>query len=281
MPSAPIQKQRYLGMRLALIYLTCLFVASFLAPLILHQNFDNQQIHQRLLAPSATHLFGTDALGRDLFARTLAGAQISIIVGVASALISLILGLTLGSLAGIYGSWVDFILIQFIDGFYIFPPLFMAMLVTLFMGHNLFAVIVSLSVTSWMGLARLVRGQILLIKEATYFEAAQSLGCSPFRLILKHLLPNLRGPLIVALSFQVPSNILTESFLSFLGLGLQPPLSSWGVLVQQGWKASSSYPYLLLMPGIVIFFSLFSFNVLGDGLRDKYDNNHQSFSNTT
>ncbi len=256
---------------LSLAFLLLLTLATLCAPLLTRYSFEEQQISQRLSPPSFLHPMGTDLLGRDLYSRILYGARVSLTVGVVTALISLILGTLSGALAGYFGGWVDRCLSGITHLFYIIPSLLLAILLTLVFGKGLTGLLVALSATSWVTQARLVRGQMLQAKQMPYVEAARSVGASTLSIIFRHILPNLWGPILVALTIQIPTQVMSESFLSFIGLGLQPPYASWGVLASEGFGAMRSFPHLILYPGGILFITLMAFNALGDGLRDWLD----------
>jgi oligopeptide transport system permease protein len=211
---------------------------------------------------------GTDTLGRDLYSRILYGARMSLSVGIVTALFALTLGTFLGAIAGYFGRWIDALLMRIVDIFYIFPSLLLAILLTLLLGRGFTGIFLALGIAAWTTQARLVRAQFLQAKELPYVESAISMGVSTPAIIFKHILPNLWGPIIVSLTVQIPQAIMAESFLSFIGLGLQPPFSSWGTLANEGFRAMKSYPHLILFPGSVLFITMVAFNYLGDGLRD-------------
>jgi len=273
-----LKKNRGAWLSLYFICFVCL-VAVF-APLIAPFSFETQNIDRALLPPDHINWLGTDSLGRDMFSRIIYGARMSMAVGVFTAVFSLFVGGVYGAVAGWTGGWVDGLLMRIIDILYAIPSLVLLILVgVIFNSLNLFenpelkaltGIFLALSVVGWVGLARLVRGQVLQVREMLYVEGARALGASPWRIVVRHIFPNILGPIIVMLTFQIPSNILFESFLSFIGLGLQPPYSSWGVLANDGWRAKS-YPHLILFPGLALFLTMLAFNLLGDGLRDAFD----------
>lgn len=254
---------------------------GLLAPLLAPYPFDEQFLDRVLAPPSGQHWLGTDSLGRDMLSRLMYGARISMAVGVITAFISLIIGTIVGALAGWFGGWMDSVLMRFVDILDSIPSLILLVLVKIVFDSvdiipnaefkALSGMLIALSLVSWVSLARVVRGQVLMVKQLAYVESARSMGAGGFRIVCQHILPNIAGPVIVLLTFQIPSNILSESFMSFLGLGLQPPYSSWGVLANDGWRSLSSYPHLMISPGIAIFIAMLAFNLLGDGLRDASD----------
>lgn len=262
-----------------LILVVC--AVSLLAPWIAPYAFDEQYLDQVLASPSSRHWLGTDSLGRDMLSRLIYGARISMAVGVITAFVSLIIGTFYGAVAGWFGGWVDSVLMRIVDILDSIPSIVLLILVKLVFEaadiipnpelKALTGMLLALSLVSWVSLARVVRGQVLQVKQMAYVEAARSMGASGVRMVAQHILPNIVGPVIVLLTFQIPSNILAESFLSFLGLGLQPPYSSWGVLANDGWRSMSSYPHLIITPGVAIFVAMLAFNLLGDGLRDAFD----------
>jgi oligopeptide transport system permease protein len=256
---------------IGLAFLLGVSLAAVCAPWITHYGYAEQQIEHRLEGPSLMHWMGTDGLGRDLYSRVLFGARMSLAVGVFTAIASLLLGTLTGAIAGYYGGWIDEILMRIVDLFYIFPSLLLAILLMLVFGQGATGIFVAISLTAWVTQARLVRGQVLQAREMAYVESARAIGIGHGRVLWRHILPNLMGPIIVSLTLQIPANIMAESFLSFIGLGLQPPFSSWGTLAAEGFRSIRSYPYLMIFPGGVLFLTVLAFNALGDGLRDWLD----------
>jgi oligopeptide transport system permease protein len=262
-----------------LILIIC--AVALLAPWISPYAFDEQYLDKVLVAPNREFWLGTDSLGRDMLSRLIYGARISMAVGIITAFVSLIIGTVYGAISGWYGGWTDGALMRVVDIMDSIPSIVLLILVKLvFEAANIIdnpelkaltSMLLALSLTSWVSLARVVRGQVLQVKQMSYVEAARSMGASQLRMIAQHILPNILGPVIVLLTFQIPSNILAESFLSFLGLGLQPPYSSWGVLANDGWRSMSSYPHLMITPSVAIFVAMLAFNLFGDGLRDAFD----------
>lgn len=263
------------------IFIAVLCLIAILAYQLSPYPFDEQFMDNILALPSQKFLFGTDSLGRDMLSRLIHGARMSMAVGIVTAIISLFVGAAYGAISGWVGGRVDAVMMRLIDILYAVPTLVLLILVKvifdsipLFSNPELKALtgmLLALSVVGWVTLARMVRGQVLQVKQMVYIEAAQALGASGPRIVMRHIFPNILGPIIVILTFQIPSNILYESFLSFLGLGLQPPYSSWGVLANEGWRSLRSYPHLIISPGIALFTAMLAFNLLGDGLRDAFD----------
>lgn len=263
------------------IFIFVLCVMAIFAYQISPYSFDEQFMDSILASPSKQFWFGTDSLGRDMLSRLIHGARMSMAVGIVTALLSLFVGAAYGAVSGWVGGRVDAVMMRVIDILYAIPTLVLLILVKvvfdsapLFSNPELKALtgmLLALSVVGWVTLARMVRGQVLQVKQMVYIEAARALGSSGPRIVMRHIFPNILGPIIVILTFQIPSNILYESFLSFLGLGLQPPYSSWGVLANEGWRSLRSYPHLIISPGIALFTAMLAFNLLGDGLRDAFD----------
>ncbi len=266
----------YCGIFIVLISFVALF-ANFISPYSFYEQFPERALE----GYSWSHWLGTDHLGRDLLSRIIYGSRMSMAVGVFTALISAVLGLAYGLVSGWLGGIADRVMMRFIDIMYSIPTLVLLILVKVIFDSfvvidhpelkALAGTLVALSLVSWASLARVVRGQVLQVKENLYIESARSLGASPWRIITFYILPNIMTPVIILLTFQIPSNILFESMLSFLGLGLQPPFSSWGVLVDEGWRSLSTYPRLIVGPGIILFLTMLAFNLFGDGLRDIFD----------
>ncbi len=266
--------KRFFAHRLAvlsLLFLVALSLAAAAAPLITRYSYEEQNISEKLQGPSRQHWMGTDTLGRDLYSRILYGARMSLTVGIFTGIFALALGTLTGALSGYKGGWVDGLLMRTVDLFYIFPSLLIAILIMVILGRGVYGILLAIGITSWVTQARLVRGLVLQARELPYVESARALGASSWRIIAKHILRNLWGPIIVSLTYQIPTNIMAESFLSFIGLGLQPPFSSWGTLANEGFRAMRSYPYLMIFPSTVLFLTMLAFNYLGDGLRDGLD----------
>jgi oligopeptide transport system permease protein len=221
--------------------------------------------------PSAAHLLGNDQVGRDVLSRLVHGARVSLSVAVFAQAIILVIGLTIGGLAGYFSGRIDNWLMRFTDVFYAFPDLLFVIIITTALGASLTNIFLAIGLVNWTDLARLVRGQLLTLRERDFVSAARSLGASTPRLLIQHLLPNAAGPVIVRLTYGIPQAIFTEAVLSFIGLGVRPPQASWGTMVQQGNEAIFSAPHLVLFPAIAIALTMLAFNFLGDGLRDALD----------
>ena len=220
---------------------------------------------------SGSHWLGTDNLGRDMLSRILYGAQISLLIGIMVQFIILVIGGIIGLAAGYFGGWVDNLLMRFTDIMYAFPDLLFVIVVVAALGRSLLSVFIAIALVNWVGLARLVRGQVLSIKEKEFIEGARASGSPPLKIILKHLLPNSLGPIIVTLTFGIPQAIFLEAVLSFLGVGIQPPAPSWGVMVHDGYDLINASAGAVLFPAMAIAITMLSFTFIGDGLRDALD----------
>ena len=221
--------------------------------------------------PSAAHWFGTDELGRDMLARVVYGGRISLLVGVVGTLVSLVIGVSYGAVAGYAGGRTDEFMMRVVDILYSLPYIFLVILLLVLFSKTLLMLFVALGLVQWLTMARIVRGQVLSLKQQTFVEAARALGAGDGAIIFRHIVPNTLGPVIVYTTLTVPAVILQEAFLSFLGLGVQPPAASWGTLVSNGSLVMALFPWLVLFPGIALSLTLLCFNFLGDGLRDALD----------
>jgi oligopeptide transport system permease protein len=217
------------------------------------------------------HLLGTDSLGRDLFARVLQGGRISLLIGVASTAVSLVIGVSYGTIAGYVGGRIDAVMMRIVDILYAMPFLFFVILLMVFFGRHILLIFIAIGAVNWLDMARIVRGQTLSLKRMTFVEAAQLAGASGTRIIRRHIVPNLLGVTAVYATLTIPQVILAESFLSFLGLGVQPPATSWGGLISEGTHEMETAPWLLIFPAGMLAITLFCLNFIGDGLRDALD----------
>ena len=248
--------------------LVAIALAALFAPWLAPYPFDAQDPSRLLQSPSAAHWLGTDRLGRDLLSRVIYGARVSMTLGVTTALIATAFGIAYGMAAGYLGGRTDNLLMRLLDVIYALPDLLLIILLTILLGRGLTGMVAALSLVSWVTVARLVRGEVLRLKSADYLDAARALGASHLRIIFVHLLPLMLGPLLVTLSFRIPSAILAESTLSFVGIGLAPPTPSWGGMASDGWAAMRFYPHVIIVPSVAIAVTILAFNVLGDYLND-------------
>ena len=230
-----------------------------------------QDVTNSYATPSLQHPLGTDILGRDQLSRILYGASISLTIGIVVQFLILGIGGSIGMAAGYFGGWIDNLLMRFTDIMYAFPDLLLVLVFVAAFGPSFWSIFIALGLVYWVGLARLVRGQVLSIKEKEYVEAAIMTGTSPLKLIVKHLVPNSLGPVIVTLTFGIPAAIFTEAALSFLGIGIRPPEPSWGVMIEDGYAGIFADPQQVIFPGIAVALTMLSFTFVGDGLRDALD----------
>ncbi|OPH47731.1 diguanylate cyclase [Paenibacillus ferrarius] len=254
-----------------LIILAALILLAIIAPLVSSYDYQTQNLKLKNAMPSADHWFGTDDFGRDLWTRVWVGTRISLFIGITAALIDLVVGVIYGGISAYYGGKVDEVMQRTIEIVYAIPFLLIAILLIMVIGSGISSIIIAYSITGWVPMARLVRGQMLTLKEQEFVLASRTLGASPLRIIMRSLIPNALGIIIVQITFVVPSAIFTEAFLSFIGLGVVPPLASLGNLLSDGANVMRLYAYRLIVPTIVFSLILISFNVLGDGLRDALD----------
>jgi peptide/nickel transport system permease protein len=255
------------GLIIIFLMLSVAALAPFIAP---HDPF-KLNLAGNLGGPSLVHPMGQDKLGRDILSRIVYGSRVSVKVGVTVVGISLLVGLFIGSLSGYAGGWTDEIIMRIIDILMAFPGILLAIAMIAVLGPSLNHVILALCLTGWVGYARLIRGQILTVREREYVQAAQAMGASPARIILRHILPNTLAPIIVEATFGMAGAILAEAGLSFLGLGTQPPIPSWGAMLSEGSHFMLIAPHLTIFPGLAIMLVVLGFNFLGDGLRDWMD----------
>jgi oligopeptide transport system permease protein len=256
-------------------FVALVVLAAVLAPWISPYPIGGLAEQRLLETPSWVHWMGTDGLGRDLLTRVLYGARVSITVGLGTAFIALVIGTAYGLAAGFTGGNWDHFMMRVVDIFYGLPDMLIFILLSLLFGRNIGGLLVALGLVSWVRFARIARGQVLQAKEFLYVEGAAALGASRPRIVLRHILPNIIGPIIVTLTFSIPSAILAESTLSFIGIGINDPYSawgtSWGTLAQDGYRAMRSYPHVIAFPAVAIFLTILAFNTLGNGLRDLLD----------
>lgn len=274
-----LKKNRTALLSGAFILFVC--TVALFADLFATHSFEEQFADKILEPPGSEFWLGADDLGRDMYSRIVYGSRMSLAVGLITAAISLVLGLIFGSAAGWLGGRADMIMMRCVDILDSIPTLVLLILVKIFFDsfdlvqnpelRALTGMLLALSVFGWIMMARVVRGQVMQTKESLYVEAARSMGASQVSILIRHIWPNILGPIIVVLTFQIPQFILFESILSFIGLGLQPPFSSWGVLANTGWKTMKSYPHLIMAPSLLLFMTILAFNLLGDGLRDAFD----------
>lgn len=254
-----------------LVVVCVLCLVAIFAPLLAREDIDAQNYDALYARPSAEHPMGADQLGRDILSRVIWGARVSLLVGVVAQIIVLVIGVPIGAFAGFFGGKVDLVLMRFVDVMYAFPTLLFVVLLMSMFGRGLDKIFIVIGLTSWVTLARLVRAQFLSLREKDYVVAARSIGADDMRLILRHMLPNALTPIIVALTFGIPSAIFTEAFLSFIGSGIAPPQTSWGLMVGENQTYLRSYPWMLVWPSIALGLTMLAFTFLGDGLRDALD----------
>ncbi len=260
--------------RLALIggvIVVCLGMLAVLAPTLVRWDPNRLDVKKILDAPSQTHPLGTDQLGRDVLSRMLYGARVSLAVGFVSVGIAALIGIALGSLAGYHGGTMDAMVMRLVDLMLVFPRFFLLLAVLAFLRPSIWTIMTVIGLTGWMSVARLVRAEFLSLKEREFVLWSQSIGASAFRIIWRHILPNAMGPVLVAMTLGIPSAILTESGLSFLGLGVQPPHATWGNILNEGKDAIEIGWWLSVYPGLAILVTVLSYNLLGEGIRDALD----------
>ena len=255
----------------ATIYLVVLVGVALVALVWTPYRMSAIGVTETYAAPSAAHLLGADELGRDILSRLMVGAQVSLVVGVGTQLLVLAVGVPIGLLAGYYKGWLDQFLTFVINVFYGIPDILVAMILVFLLGPSLKNIIVAIVATRWMDMARLVRGQALSLREREFIEAARAAGARPIKMLFGHIFPNALGPIIVQATLGIPAAILFEAFLSFLGVGVQPPTPSWGSMANEGVAAIQYAPHMVIAPSIALSLTLMAFNFLGDGLRDALD----------
>lgn len=254
------------GLIVILMILMC-----FGGPLVMSQSYEEIDLSLGATPPSWEHWLGTDPLGRDLFVRILFGGRISLTVGFLATAVSLTIGVAYGAISGYYGGKLDAFMMRVVDIMYAIPYIIFVILLMVMFGRNFLLLFLAIGAVEWLTMARIVRGQVMSLKKQEFVEAALALGLKKRRIIFRHMIPNALGPIVVYTTLTIPMVMLLEAFLSFLGLGVQPPMSSWGVLIEEGAKTMEENPWLLLFPGGAFAMTLFSLNFLGDGLRDALD----------
>jgi peptide/nickel transport system permease protein len=263
-----------------MILLLITVLAALFAPVIAPEEPDKADLRARLAPPSwldetgkSTHLLGTDQVGRDLLSRIIYGARISLLVGVSSVLISMVIGVVLGLIAGFYGKWIDDVLMRLADVQLAFPFILFAIIIMTVFGGGLWKLIIVLGISNWVGFARLVRGQVMAVKEMEYVQAARAIGATNFRIIRRHVLPNVTSSIIVLATLNVAVNILLEASLTFIGLGVDPSIPAWGGMLADGRNYLETAWWVATFPGFAIMMTVLGFNLLGDWLRDELDPN--------
>jgi oligopeptide transport system permease protein len=262
-------------LRLSLGFVVIISLAAALAPWLSPYAASGLEEKRILEAPNWLHWMGTDGLGRDLFTRVLYGARVSLTVGVGTAAIALVIGTAYGLVSGFRGGSLDNLMMRVVDIFYGLPDMLIFILLSLVFGRNIAGLLIALGLVSWVRFARITRGQVLQAKAFLFVEGARAMGASRSRVVWRHILPNILGPIIVTLTFSIPSAILAESTLSFIGIGINDPYSpwgtSWGTLAQDGYRAMRTYPHVIFFPAAAIFLTILAFNTLGSLLRDRLD----------
>ncbi|HAB55635.1 MAG TPA: peptide ABC transporter permease, partial [Cellvibrionales bacterium] len=246
-------------------------VVSILTPWLAPYGYETQNLALGASAPSAQHWLGTDIHGRDLMTRLMYGGRISLMVGFAATAVSLVIGILWGTIAGYIGGLTDTIMMRIVDILYALPFMIFIILLMVVFGRSLLLLFLAIGLIEWLTMARIVRTQVLTLRKQEFVSAAVVTGLSHWQIIRRHIIPNVLGPVIVYITLTIPSVMLLEAFLSFLGLGIQPPQSSWGVLISGGVETMEEYPWLLVFPGLALSLTLFALNFLGDGLRDALD----------
>jgi oligopeptide transport system permease protein len=277
---------------ISIVYIVLLMLMALFAPIIAPYGYDQVDFAAITQPPSAEHILGTDALGRDIFSRLLFGARVSLLVSLMAQLVITLIGVPIGIISGYFGGWVDTLIQRFVDILYAFPSLLFIIIVMTSLQANLreaesgltlvlanlndvtgglLGVLISLGLVFWLTVSRLVRGEVMALTEKEFILAARSLGAGNLRLMIHHILPNIMAPVLVAITFGIPNVIMMEAGLSYLGLGVKPPVPSWGLMISEGIKNFRSFPHMLISPGLALAITLLAFNYLGDGLREVLD----------
>jgi len=244
-------------------------IIAIFAPMIASYNPGQIDVENILTPPSSSHIFGTDSLGRDLFSRMVYGTRISLMVGFIAVGIAGLIGIALGAIAGYYGKWTDVIIMRFIDIMLCFPTFFLILAVIALLEPSIINIMIIIGATSWMGIGRLMRAEILSLKERDFIYAERAIGASDFRIITRHLIPNAMAPVLVSVTLGIAGAILVESSLSFLGIGVQPPTPSWGNILSEGKAVMGAGWWMMAFPGLAIFITVLGYNLLGEGIREK------------
>jgi oligopeptide transport system permease protein len=253
------------------LILLFLIVLAIFAPWIAPHSYSYQNLELGAQPPSSEFLLGTDTLGRDLFSRILYGARVSLLVGFVATGVALVIGVSWGIIAGYFGGKIDSVMMRIVDVLYGLPFIIFIILLMVIFGRNIWLLFAAIGAVEWLTMARIVRGQVLTIKNQEYVLAAQAMGVTNMQMFRKHIFPNILGPIAVYATLTIPQVMLLEAFLSFLGLGIQPPMSSWGTLIRYGVESMEEYSWLLIYPGLTFTITLFALNFFGDGLRDALD----------
>ena len=253
------------------VVVTLISLASIFGPFLVKYSYEENNLDRVTEPPSWEHWLGTDKLGRDQFSRILYGGRISLMVGLCATAVSLTIGVLYGTIAGYVGGKLDAVMMRVVDILYALPFTIFVILLMVFFGRNIILLFLAIGAVEWLTMARIVRSQVQALRKQEFIEACVSLGLSRRRIILRHMIPNVLGPIVVYTTLTIPAVMLLEAFLSFLGLGVQPPMSSWGLLIKEGAEMMEEAPWLLIYPGLLFSLTLFSLNFLGDGLRDALD----------
>lgn len=256
---------------IALFYMAAIITIAIFAPYIAPYSYEETDLMLGPTPPSAAHWFGTDELGRDLLTRVIFGGRISLAVGFLATSVIVVVGVVYGAIAGYMGGKIDSLMMRFVDLLQVLPYIIIVIILMVFLGRNILNLFIAIGLIEWLTMARIVRGQVISLKKMEFVEAAKASGLSTPKIIFKHIMPNTVGSVIIYSTLSIPSVILSEAFLSFIGLGVQAPMASWGTLIQDGVGAMEVYPWMIIFPCITLVFTLLFLNFLGDGLRDALD----------
>lgn len=256
---------------ISMLFLIAIILMCIFMPMIYPHSFDTQDLVHTNQTPTKEHIFGLDDLGRDIFARIFIGGRVSLTIGMIGAAVSLLIGVIYGGISGYFGGLVDDIMMRIVEILVGIPYMIVVIIVSLVLEKGMTSLVIALCITSWTGLARLVRGQVLQLKSSEYILAARALGTSNIRIIWKHLFPNMLSIIIINTTFSIPGFIFSEAFLSFVGLGIQPPDTSWGAMAALAQQQMLYFPHELIFPALAISLTMLAFNLFGDGLRDAFD----------